>query len=272
MTTTKENPLLAPTRENPLLAKLRMPGRVFTLPSRGMLYDGEVTAQDGEVHVHPMSAIAEIKIKSADMLFNGTAFTEVIKECVPDIIDPMEMYARDVDALMTYLRMVTYGANFEIDVKHSCEHAKEHKITVDLEEVVKQIKFLDPTMVAELYTVNLKETGQVVHLEPTRLRHVIGLLQHISVNDPDSIKAADLERKMIDDLCSVIADVDGVTEKELIREWIRQVPTTAVHAIIEKMNDGNSWGLDFNRKRKCPDCGEEFTYELPLNPVSFFSK
>ena len=51
---------------NPLLAGMfKMPGRIFPLPSRALLYVAgkEVTAEvkdnGGEIHVRPMSAMAE---------------------------------------------------------------------------------------------------------------------------------------------------------------------------------------------------------------------
>jgi len=46
--------------QNPLLAAIKMPGRVFQLPSRGIFYkDGELdeTCKNGEIHVQPLSAL-----------------------------------------------------------------------------------------------------------------------------------------------------------------------------------------------------------------------
>ena len=71
--------------QNPLLQKLKLPGRTFQLPSRGALYNnGELSSKEGEVHVHPMSALTEISLKNPDLLFNGRALEEVCAECVPN--------------------------------------------------------------------------------------------------------------------------------------------------------------------------------------------
>ena len=142
---------------NPLMSKIKLPGRTFQLPSRGALYkNGELSCNEGEIHVHPLSAIAEISLKNPDLLFNGKAIEAVFEECIPDIKKVTELYGRDIDAIMFFLRMVTYGPEFVINVTHSCEDAKSHSYSVDLEKMIQDFKFLDPTVVENDYTVNLQ--------------------------------------------------------------------------------------------------------------------
>ena len=128
---------------NPLLQKIKLPGRTFQLPSRGALYqNGEVANAEGEIHVHALSALAEINLKNPDLLFNGKAIQEVFSECIPEIKNASALYARDIDALMFFLRLVTYGPHFEISVKHNCEKAKDHAYVVNIEELTQQMKLV----------------------------------------------------------------------------------------------------------------------------------
>lgn len=257
------------TTPNQLLARLKLPGRVFQLPSRGALYNkGEVSAAEGEIHVHPMSAMTEINLKNPDLLFNGKAIEEVCRECIPEIKKPAELFGRDIDAVMFFLRLVTYGPTFEVNVKHTCENAKQHSYSVDIDRMVQQMKFLDPSQAAG-FSVTLSN-GQVVKLHPVRFEHMIKLYQ-MNANKkeltPDDVKA-----NIIFNLVNLIESVDDVTDRANIEEWVKLLTTpmqNKIAAVIEKMND---WGPAKDVPLKCKDCGEEMQVELPLNPVSFFTE
>lgn len=253
--------------ENPLLQKLKLPGRVFQLPSRGAFYkNGEMASNEGEIHVHPMSALTEINLKNPDLLFNGKALEQVCLECVPDIKKPSELFGRDIDALMFFLRLVTYGSAFEITVKHNCENAKNHSHVVDIEQMVQQIKFLDPTTKYEVVLQN----GQKVSLHPVKFEHMIKLYQ-MNIGKTE-LSVDDIKSNVVFNLISLIDNVDGVTDRALIEEWAKKLTTpqqNRITEIIEKMND---WGPAQTTKIKCRDCGEEMEVELPLNPISFFTE
>lgn len=252
---------------NPLLQKLKLPGRVFQLPSRAALYrNGEVANAEGEVHVHPMSALTEINLKNPDQLFNGKALIEVCAECVPDVAKPTELFGRDVDALMFFLRLVTYGPQFEVSVKHTCENAKSHSYTVDIERMVTEMKPLDPT---EKFEVNLT-TGQHVILHPVKFDHMIKLFQMNA--GKKELSDDDVKRNIVFNLVSVIESVDGITDKELIAEWVKKLTSPQQNRITEVMEKMNDWGPANSTKLKCRDCGAEMDVELPLNPIAFFTE
>lgn len=255
------------TTQNPLLQKLKLPGRVFQLPSRGALYHGgELSSAEGEVHVHAMSALTEINLKNPDQLFNGKALEEVCRECVPEIKKPTELFGRDVDALMFFLRLVTYGPQFEINVKHTCENAKNHSYTVDLEKMVQEMKMLDPTAKFETTLQN----GQKVVLHPVKFQHMIKLFQ-MNANKQE-LSAEDVKANIVFNLMNLIESVDGITDRAMIEEWVRTLTTpmqNRITEVIEKMND---WGPASTSNLKCRDCGEQMEVELPLNPISFFTE
>ncbi len=252
---------------NPLMQKLKLPGRVFQLPSRGALYNnGEVASAEGEVHVHAMSALTEINLKNPDQLFNGKALEEVCRECVPEIKKPSGLFGRDVDALMFFLRVVTYGPQFEINVKHTCEGAKNHSYTVDIERMIQEMKFLDPTTKFE---VNL-QNGQKVVLHPVKFDHMIKLFQ-MNANKQE-LSADDVKANIIFNLTSLIESVDGITDRAQIEDWAKALTTPMQNRITEMIEKMNDWGPATTTKLKCRDCGEEVEVELPLNPISFFTE
>lgn len=270
-----EQPIQAPVAvvENPLLAKVKIPGRDFQLPSMGYLYQGELNGNvdQGELHVHPMNALAEIKMKNPDLLFSGQAFEEVIRECVPGVYQPMELYGKDVDAIMCFIRVVTYGNEFEINANHQCENGKDRTYTIDVQGIIDNMKLLDPSTLEDNYIITL-ENGQKVQLEPVRLRHVVDLLQSSTKNSGQAPTHEEVQNNLMSNLLNMIHSVDGITDKAQIAEWVKQVPATYINRIGDKMAAANNWGPNFEQQVKCPDCGEDFLVELPVNPVHFFSE
>ena len=258
------------TNQNPLLAKIKLPGRTFQLPSRGALYkNGELSSQEGEIHVHPMSALAEISLKNPDLLFNGKALNQVFAECIPEIKKPTELYGRDIDAIMYYLRLVTYGPNFEIKVKHDCEGAKDHAYSVNLEEQIQNIRFLDPTVAVDKFQATLPN-GQVVKVHPVKFDHMIKLFQMNA--GKQEFTADDIKKNVVYNLTNLIESVDGITNRDQIEEWVSSITTPYQNRITEAIEQTNEWGPEQTINITCKDCSKEIPVELPLNPISFFTE
>lgn len=275
---------------NPLLAKVKLPGRVFQLPSRGALYkNGEVTSAEGEVHVHPMSALDEIELKNPDLLFNGDAINKVFATCVPEIKKATQLFNRDIDAIMFFLRLVTYGPDFEINVAHDCQESivknlegevvldpttkepkhKVHSYVVNLEALLQEMQYLDPTVVDQEYKVTL-DNEQVVYVNPVRFEHMIKLYQLNA--GKEEFTAEDLKKNVVFNLVNLIDNVDGVTNKTHIEQWVRTITTPYQNRITDAIEKTNEWGPKQASKLKCKDCGAGFDVDLPLNPISFFSE
>lgn len=105
-------------KTNPLIEKSRaaIPGVVFRLPSRGKIYDEGVLAdnvEDGEVVVYSMRLKEELKMKSVDSILQGTAVSESIQYCVPEVLDPLRLCPEDVDFLITAIKKMTHGSTFK---------------------------------------------------------------------------------------------------------------------------------------------------------------
>lgn len=252
------------------MKSIKLPGRTFQLPSRGLMYqNGELSVAEAEVHVHPLSALDEIDLKNPDRLFNGSAFSAVIASCIPEIKKPTELFGRDVDALMYYMRLVTYGPQFIVNVTHTCENAKSHSYTVDLEKMVQEMKMLDPTEVEKDLTVELPN-GQVVKVQPVRFSHMIKLFQ-MNMAKTD-LTSEDTKKNIVFNLTQVIESVDGITNKEQIAEWVSSISTPFQNRIKEAIEKSSEWGPAQTVFLKCRDCGQEMEVELPINPQSFFSE
>ena len=256
---------------NPLLSKLKLPGKILKLPSSGFFYTNEIDPEcKAEVEVRPMSALAEISIKSPELLYTGKALEDVIRECVPQIKKPLDLFSKDIDAILCFLRMVTYGNELEITATHNCENGEEHSYIVDLNKVVGEMTYLDPTTFKDLYTVQLDD--QTVTLQPLTMRNVVTMLQDAKTSSETGKMDTDqMKRFLVSNLLLIIREVDGITDRKMIEEWVRILSAKHVQTIYEKYEKANEWGINTTSKFVCLDCQTEFEMELPLNPANFFS-
>lgn len=267
-------PVAAPVPVNPLLARIQLPGETFKLPSCGVFYkNGELhpSVTDAEVHVHPMTVIDEITIKTPDMLFSGRAVEEVFGRCIPQVLKPTELLAKDVDFLMLCLRKVSYGNTLELASTHfDCEKVDEPKsqnYMIDINVFIQNTKRIDPTSVAKDYTVSF-DNDQVIKMQPVRFSDFINLMQVQEDVNMAPEKQVDI---LVKALARVILSVDEITDPGMIGEWLRMIKPAYLNKLNDQLEASVNWGPDFKYKIECKDCGEAQEVVAPLNPLAFFT-
>lgn len=267
--------------ENPLISRVKIPGEVFALPSGGLFYDNDElndSAENGELHVYPMSAYDEIVIKTPSLLLNGKAVEEVFKRCIPEVSKPMYLLAKDVDFLLIALRQVTYGNLMDITYTHECIDAKEHGYQVDLGQFINNSKKINPTTIGRNYTIKLEDNihkiSQKVELRPARYKEIVDMLQLYTFDldkDNESLEKAHTETKsVLKSILSIIRSVDGETNEDLIYEWLEFIQASWIEKLTESVEKTSNWGPKFDHKDKCKDCGKQIIIPVPINPISFF--
>lgn len=258
-------------RVNPLMERVRLPGETFTLPSGGLFYDETILeGQKAEVHVHPMTSIDEIVMKTPDLLFSGEAVKQVFRRCIPQVLDPDRMLAKDVDFLLTCLRKISYGDEMHIEFMHDCKDAKNHNYAIDVTQFVRNAKRIDPTSITTSFTVTLPN-DQVVRIRPIRFGDFTKIMQNINAEMDNDITPERIQHDMVDAVADIIVDVDGIDDREMIIEWLSQVPPQYLAMINKKVDETSDWGPNFDVTVICKDCGEKATFRAPLNPLSFFT-
>jgi hypothetical protein len=243
-----------------------------------MYNNGELSdaVENGEVQVRPLSALSEIKLKNADLLYSGKAIEETILESVDGILKPLDLFSLDIDALLAYIRVVTYGASYSISAIHlddegelACAEAKDHNYDVDMNVMIQEIKYLDPTSVDKLRTMKLDDF--TIHLEPIRFKDFVTYMQE-SPKISQLPEEEQFSRLLYDNILNMIIDVDGITDKDVIREWLEKLTAPKLSQISAKISSLGNFGITPTYKVKCIDCGAEFETYVPLNPTRFFSE
>jgi len=263
-----------PVAPNPLLAQLRIPGETFKLPSGGIFYNNnelDESVINGEVYVYPMTAIDEITIKTPDKLFSGDAIVDIFAHCIPQIKNPRMMFSKDIDFLLVCLRMLSYGQTISLTATHNCTNAKEHSYDVELREFIAKSKSIDPTTITQLFTVTM-DNGQVVHLQPARFGDIVRFYQSLDRTDTNSqeVDYEKLKITMIENVVGMIHDVNNITEKSFITEWLKSIPVKWTYKIGDAIGASSDWGPNFKATVICTDCNQPYEISAPINPIAFF--
>lgn len=129
---------------NPLKQYFRRPVVYLRLPSGGKGYKSGVInmPESGELPVYPMTAIDEITARTPDALLNGVAIVEIMKSCIPDILDPWQINSQDLDAILIAIKSAANGNTMEI-VTECPECKEESKYDINLIGVLHTLKSAD---------------------------------------------------------------------------------------------------------------------------------
>lgn len=270
---------------NPLSQYFRRPALYLKLPSGGAGYPTHAIdlPDNGEVPVYPMTAIDEITSRTPDALFNGTAVTELIKSCVPNIKDPWFCPVTDIDPLLVAIRTATSGNLMEIDT--TCPSCKEDaKYDVNLSGILASYKpgdYSAPLMVEDLAIkfkpLPFKEINQV-NLAQLEVQKMVMQLDQIEDQAAKTKKSGELLKSINEVAINLIANTieyiktpnATVLAKEYIVEFLRNCDKNVFDKIktanLELRATTETKPLDVT----CIHCGTEYKQQFVVNVTDFF--
>jgi hypothetical protein len=282
---------VAPVSGNPLAQYFRQPKIHVKFPSEGKFWPvGSLeTPQTGEHPVFAMTARDELLFKTPDALMNGSAIVEVIQSCIPSIKNAWQMPSMDVDAVLTAIRMATYGVDMDVTaVCPKCETSNDK--SVDLRNVLDNLKGIEFTTTVEI------NSDMVVHLRPMTYQEITGTalktFEHQRIfsiiNDENLkedeklrlfnesfIKLTDLTLDTAVKCVTKIESAAGTTDnpeyiKEFLQKADKNVFTTINDAVGKSQNSGKM--ASFHTKCDNEECGHEWDVKLTLDQADFFGQ
>ena len=144
---------------NPLQQYYRQPAIYIKLPSEGRYYDKNTftPTETGELPILPMTAKDELAFKTPDALINGQATVDVIKSCVPNMLEPWKMVNYDTDAILLAIRIATYGETMDISyVVPVVNKTQNHTINVpSILEQLSKVKIDDYATTAKGFKIKI---------------------------------------------------------------------------------------------------------------------
>jgi len=272
---------------NPLRQFFRQPAIYLRLPSDGRYWpqDTLVMPENRELPVMPMTAVDEITYRTPDALFNGQAVVSVIQSCIPNIRNAWAVPSVDIDAILTAIRIASYGHDLEIDTRcPGCQESDTY--TLDLRHVLDGFKLPDydacvnhgdleihfvPLNYHQLHEVNTMQFNE---------QKLLQMLPSEELPEEQKVKMlADALRKVTEmtilTLTTTISAIKTpaaiVTEREHIADFLKNCDRALFNLIrdhvVKLRTDGELKPLQI----KCTHCNTEYSQPFTLDQASFFA-
>ena len=274
-------------KPNPLSQWYRQPKIWIQFPSKGEFYPpGALDKSDNDQYpVYAMTAKDEMLFKTPDALLTGQSTVEVIKSCIPAILDPWKMPSLDVDVALIAIRVATYGDNMEISSNcPSCQ--AENNYEVNLSNWLGNIGTFDydPVIDVNPLTVHIRPyTYQELtktSLKTMEQQRIFQIINDDTISDESKlekfgvsfVKLTELTVDVIASCISKIETPDGeTTDPEQIKEFINNTSKDIFDKISERIN-GIKKEIEFKPlDAKCTSCDEEFSMPITIDQSNFFA-
>jgi rubredoxin len=272
--------------KNPLAGYFRQPKIYVKLPSQGQFYPpGSLdVSETGDYPVYPMTAKDELMFKTPDALMNGQATVEIIKSCMPAIINPWVMPSIDLDAVLIAIRIATYGDEMEINATcPSC--VNKDKFNMDLVaylnglhgfEYASRIDIDPLTIHVRPYTY--KEVTKMA-IRAIEQEKIFDIVNDESMSDEEKldrfgdsfVKLTDLTVDIVSGCISKIDMPEGsVEDQAMISEFIQNAPKE----VFEKINQHIVVIKDKLELKvqglKCSNCEHVYSSNITVDQSNFF--
>jgi hypothetical protein len=264
----------------------RKPAMYVQLPSEGKWYPAGTfnTGFTGEVAVYAMTAIDELVLSTPDALLNGSAISELITSCVPDIKDAFAPIV-DIDKLLVAVRIASYGQNMNMSA--TCPKCLvENSYSIDVSNTLSSFKSVDyskPVKFADTGFAFVKPMSYKIATNINNLRFENEKLLLSVKNDPSS--NPEMQKKIVETLKQIktvaIAasvdkiqiDNDEVTDYNFILEYLKNTSRRSFNAIADGVNklvsdNRNEQSFDIICGEK--ECGHKFKAKFEFDASSFF--
>lgn len=282
-----EIPNIPQSKRNPLAGFYRQPKIYIKLPSGGKFYPpGALDVSSTEEYpVYAMTAKDELMFKTPDALLTGQSTVELVKSCIPAILDPWTMPAIDLDFCLIAIRIATYGNQMEVGCNcPHCSAENTYEVNLDLWfgnfanfHYVDHVTVDPLTVHIRPYTYKELTKTSIKTMEQQRIFQIIN---DDKISDEEKlerfgksfVKLTELTVDIIADCITKIETPEGtVTDHALIKDFINNCSKDIFDAVsghITAMKDQ----IDLKSQNvKCGDCGEAFDLPITMDQSNFFA-
>lgn len=278
---------MAVPKRNPLASWYRQPKIYVRLPSGGRFYpSGSLDVSNNDSYpVYGMTAKDELMFKTPDALLTGQATVELIKSCIPAILDPWVMPSIDLDFALIAIRIATYGDKMEVGC--NCPHCQvENAYEVDLEQwfgKFSQFRYNDRVEVDPLIITirpyNYRELTKA-SIKTMEQQRIFQIINNDSMTDEDKLEQfgksfVKLTELTVDIVAGCIVSVetpDGtVTDQTMIKDFINNTSKDVFDAVSTHITDMKTQIEIKSQAVQCSDCGKTFDLPITMDQSNFFA-
>ena len=271
---------------NPLGKYYRQPQIYIKLPSGGRYYPKEVYThtETGEIPILPMTAKDEMAFKTPDAMINGQSTVDVIKSCVPNLLDPWKMVNYDTDAVLLAIRIATYGETMDIKyVVPVTNEEQEHSVNLpSILEDIGRLKINDFTTTTKGFKIKVEpltyRTLAKVQIARFEQQKLIGTVNDSTLTEKQKQSAFSKSWEILNtvnfsllvDSIGEITTPDGqtVVDRQQIIDFCNKADTTTIKEIESKLTELKTQAQTPPIKVKGTDeqikKGVPASYEVPL--------
>ena len=274
-------------KKNPLAGFFRQPKIYVSLPSKGKFYSQGALdrSENGQYAVYAMTAKDELMFKTPDALLSGQSTVELIKSCIPAILDPWKMPSIDIDFALIAIRIATYGNSMEVNTQ--CPHCNaDNNYDVDLSawfsvfdnfEYKEEIP-ADPLLIhVRPYSYSEITKTSIKTLEQQRIFAIVndetmGDEEKLERFGKSFVKLTELTVDLIAECISQIDTPDGpVTDKQMINEFIHNCNKDLFETISKHVVSMKDQIELKSHIVACSECTKEFTMPITMDQANFFA-
>ena len=271
---------------NPLKRYYRQPQISIQLPSKSRYYAADVveTTTTGEHPVLPMTAIDELAFRTPDSMMNGQATVDVIRSCIPTILDPWQLVNYDIDTVLIAVRIASYGET--IDVTSGVPGTNESAThTVSLPQMLEQLRNIEVTDTCELKDGLKITVSPLTYKQITESQMKTFEQQRIYAQVSQSQMTAEEKTKRFTDSFKILSELnmsllisnieritlpsgESVTDRAQIKQFVENADAKLIKELENKLIDIRQQGSIKPFKAKATEeqikAGAPATYEVPI--------
>ena len=271
---------------NPLKSFYRQPQISIKLPSQERYYTPDVILKTatGEHPVLPMTSMDELAFRTPDSLMNGQATVDVIKSCIPTIVDPWRLVNYDIDTVLIAIRIASYGETMDVNftVPVSGEQMTQ---TMNLPALLESIRNQTITDTCTL------DNGLIIAVKPLTYKKIVDAQlktfeqQKLYVQVNQSGMSAEEKTKQFTNSFKLLNDLnfqilteniyrinlptgESVSDEKQIKEFIKNADAKLVKEIEDKLGEIRQLGAIKPVKIKATEeqirAGVPATFEIPM--------
>jgi hypothetical protein len=237
------------------------------LPSKGKFYDGTDGPTNGIINIRPMTGEEEQILATPRFVKKGTAVNMIFSKCIRENIKPENLLSQDRTFLLIYLRGISYGTDYEVQVR--CPDTdKQFSTIVDLDGLVidRCPDNYGPVNLSGIlpksglkFSYRLGKGKDETEIQEYRERK-LKAFSDSATDDTLTYRTAQL-----------INNIENISDKEELKVLIRNLPIQDVNYIRNLINEP-PFGMQTKISILSPYSNEEFEIDLPLDSGFFFPK
>ena len=242
-------------------SEYQRPFDVIELPSKGMLYDGDLKNKP-TIEVYYLTAKEEDILSSPNLLRTGKMVDTLLASVIKDrSIDPSKLLVGDRNVILVWLRSTGYGSEYPVRIAcKSCDSQYDHSF--DLSNL--DIKFLDKAPDANgLYSLTLPSSRKTIKFSFLTGQDEADIVEII--NARKSKLSTNIESMVTLRMLKMIKEIEGITDA---RSFVENMPAKDSREFRRYVTEIEP-GILMRQEAKCPHCGSISEENIPIQ-TNFF--